>query len=81
MTYDLKTYFSEILEEDSDFPEKQRQLAALVVSKVYYHLGAFDVSLTYALKAGPLFDLSQRNEYVETTLSTFYLDKLFHFYK
>ncbi|CAL8114196.1 unnamed protein product [Orchesella dallaii] len=59
----------EILEEDNAFPESKRQLAALVVSKVYYHLGEFDVSLTYALKAGPRFDLSQRNEYVETTLT------------
>jgi 26S proteasome regulatory subunit N2 len=43
-------------------------LAALVASKVYYHLGAFQDSLNFALGAGPLFDLSHRNEYVETTL-------------
>jgi 26S proteasome regulatory subunit N2 len=59
----------EMLHENQDLPEEHRQLAALVASKVYYHLGIFEDSLTFALGAGPLFDLSQRNEYVETILS------------
>lgn len=57
----------EILHEDKVF--SQHQLAALVASKVYYHLGAFEDSLTYALGAGDLFDVNARNEYVDTTIA------------
>lgn len=44
-------------------------MAALVVSKVYYHLGSFEDSLTYALGAGDLFDVNARNEYVDTIIA------------
>lgn len=64
-----KCYFSEILHEDKGFPE--RHLAGLVASKVYFHLGSFEDSLTYALGAGDLFDVNARTEYVETTLGNF----------
>ena len=37
----------EMLYEDDSF--KHREVAALLASKVYYHLGAFEESLTYAL--------------------------------
>eukprot|EP01137_Pigoraptor_chileana_P000786 Opistho-2@37491 len=47
----------------------QRQLAALVASKVYYHLGEFDDSLAFALGAGDLFDVSRRSEYVDTMVA------------
>lgn len=57
----------EILYEDETFPH--RQLAALVASKVYYHLGSFEDSLTYALGAGPLFNVTATSEYVETIVS------------
>lgn len=57
----------EILYEDEAFPH--RQLAALVASKVYYHLGSFGDSLTYALGAGPLFNVNSTSEYVETIVS------------
>ncbi|RIB20457.1 armadillo-type protein [Gigaspora rosea] len=57
----------EILYEDESFP--QRQLSALVASKVYYHLGEFDDSLTFALGAGDLFDATSKSEYVETIIS------------
>nr|CAI5825689.1 unnamed protein product [Callosobruchus analis] len=57
----------EILHEDKIF--QQHQLAALVASKVYYHLGAFEDSVTYALGAGDLFDVNARSEYVETILA------------
>lgn len=57
----------EILHEDKKF--QQHQLAALVASKVYYHLGSFEDSLTYALGAGELFDVNSHNEYVETTIA------------
>ncbi|XP_043259847.1 26S proteasome non-ATPase regulatory subunit 1 [Colletes gigas] len=57
----------EILHEDKSFP--QHDLAALVASKVYYHLGSFEDSLTYALGAADLFDVNARNEYVDTTIA------------
>ncbi|KAI9346485.1 armadillo-type protein [Obelidium mucronatum] len=58
----------EILYEDEGF--KQRELAALVASKVYYHLGEYDESLTFALGAGKLFEPSlNSSEYVETIVS------------
>lgn len=44
-------------------------MAALVASKVYYHLGSFEDSLTYALGAGELFDVNARNEYVDTIIA------------
>ncbi|GIY90977.1 26S proteasome non-ATPase regulatory subunit 1 [Caerostris extrusa] len=45
---------NEVLYENEVF--SSRQLAALVASKVYYHLGSFEDSVTYALGAGDLFD-------------------------
>ncbi|XP_018318888.1 26S proteasome non-ATPase regulatory subunit 1 [Agrilus planipennis] len=57
----------EILHEDKIFPK--HELAALVASKVYYHLGSFEDALTYALGAGSLFDVNCRSEYVETLLA------------
>ncbi|XP_037088868.1 26S proteasome non-ATPase regulatory subunit 1-like [Pollicipes pollicipes] len=57
----------EILHEDKGFPE--RHLAALVASKVYYHLGSFEDSLTYALGAGDLFDVNDKSQYVETIIA------------
>lgn len=53
--------------EDKQFA--QHDLAALVASKVYYHLGSFEDSLTYALGAGNLFDVNSRNEYVDTIIA------------
>lgn len=57
------------MHEDKGF--QQHELAALVASKVYYHLGSFEDSLTYALGAGELFDVNARNEYVDTTIGNF----------
>lgn len=57
----------EILYEDETF--SHRQLAALVASKVYYHLGSFEDSLTYALGAGALFNVNSTSEYVDTIIA------------
>ncbi|KAF3909252.1 hypothetical protein ABW20_dc0105233 [Dactylellina cionopaga] len=57
----------ESLYEDPKFPH--RQLAALVASKVYYHLGAFEDSMMYALGAGNLFDISGKSEFIDTIIS------------
>lgn len=50
--------------EDDDF--KDRELACVVASKVFYHLEELDLALKYALGAGNLFDLNERTEYVNT---------------
>jgi 26S proteasome regulatory subunit N2 len=55
-----------LLYENEQF--KDRELAALVASKVYYHLGSFDNALRLALGAGKLFNLDETNEYVETII-------------
>ncbi|BFZ55387.1 proteasome regulatory particle base subunit [Savitreella phatthalungensis] len=57
----------EVLYEDESFP--QRELAALVASKVYYHLGDYIQSTSYALGAGKLFNIDTKDEYVETIIS------------
>lgn len=57
----------ETLYEDDSFPS--RDLAALVASKVFYHLEELDDSLRYALAAGAMFDVTQQTEYVQTLLS------------
>ncbi|KAH7324363.1 armadillo-type protein [Stachybotrys elegans] len=57
----------EALYEDEDFPE--RQLAALVLSKVYYHLQAYNDSMVFALAAGDLFKLDEPGQFEETIIS------------
>ena len=56
----------EELSEDQSFPE--RELASLVVSKVYYHLGSFGDSITFALAAGSKFEVNSTSEYVQTII-------------
>ncbi|KAK9804632.1 hypothetical protein WJX73_001394 [Symbiochloris irregularis] len=53
--------------EDEGF--SHRELAAVVASKVFYHLGELDDALTYALGAGQLFDINEQSEYVQTLLA------------
>ena len=38
--------------------------------QVYYHLGSFEDSLTYALGAEDLLDVNGHSEYVETIIGT-----------
>ncbi|KAK3985297.1 armadillo-type protein [Cladorrhinum sp. PSN332] len=57
----------EALYEDESFPE--RRLAALVLAKVYFHLQAYNESMTFALAAGPLFKLDAPGEFEETIIS------------
>ncbi|KAL6189619.1 hypothetical protein ACLB2K_041005 [Fragaria x ananassa] len=59
----------ESLYEDEEFGQHQRQLAALLVSKVFYYLGELNDSLSYALGAGSLFDVSEDSYYIHTLLS------------
>ena len=57
----------EALYEDENFPE--RELAALVAAKVYFHLQAYNDSMTFALCAGKLFDIDKEGEFEETIIS------------
>ncbi|KAM1316520.1 hypothetical protein ACFX15_019422 [Malus domestica] len=59
----------ESLYEDEEFDQHQRQLAALLVSKVFYYLGELNDSLSYALGASSLFDVSEDSDYVHTLLA------------
>ena len=45
----------EELYENKSLAEGDRELAALIVSKVYFHLGAYEDALQYALGSGSLF--------------------------
>jgi len=58
--------YREELYESADFPEKE--LAALVTSKIYYHLQEYDESMTFALGAGNLFHITAKGEYEETMI-------------
>ncbi|MEW5315325.1 MAG: hypothetical protein WDW38_006765 [Sanguina aurantia] len=57
----------EALYEDDEFTH--RDLAALVASKVFYHLGELDEALNYALGAGSLFDVNDTSDYVQTLVA------------
>ncbi|KAF2198089.1 26S proteasome-like protein regulatory subunit rpn2 [Delitschia confertaspora ATCC 74209] len=57
----------EALFEDESFPE--RELAALVASKVYYQLQEYNESMVFALGAGKLFDIHHTGEFEETILA------------
>lgn len=62
----------EALYEADDLPSDARDLAALVVSKVYYYLGEYEEALSFALSAGQAFNAQTRSpnaeEYVETVV-------------
>ena len=60
---------SEAIYEDESFPE--RELAALVASKIYYRLQAYDESMVFALGAGKLFDIDNEGEFEETIIGKF----------
>ncbi|EFA76166.1 26S proteasome regulatory subunit S1 [Heterostelium album PN500] len=49
----------------------QHELASLILSKVYYHLGDFNNSMAAALSSGSLFNVLLKSEYVETLLYKF----------
>lgn len=57
----------EALFEDEEF--SHRELAALVASKVFYHLDDLDDALMYALGAGSLVDVSGGSDYSKTMLA------------
>lgn len=60
----------ESLYESTELPKEARDFAALLASKVYYFLGEYDESLSFALGAGKAFEEETfkqgMEEYVET---------------
>lgn len=65
----------EVVSENNDLPRDTRQLAALLASKVYYHLGSLDDALSYALNAGDVFkvaggDANGDQDYTDTIIAT-----------
>ena len=60
----------ESLYESAELPKEARDFAALLASKVYYFLGEYDESLSFALGAGKAFEEETYKqgleEYVET---------------
>eukprot|EP00493_Phyllostaurus_siculus_P026377 UN26722 len=63
---DVITKIEELCETESF---GHRDLSSLVASKVYFHLGAFEDSVMFALGAGDLFNVNGHTEYVETTIA------------
>jgi 26S proteasome regulatory subunit N2 len=57
----------EELYEDEAF--KDRKLAALIASKVYYNLGDYESAVKFALVAEEEFNLDESSEYVQTIIS------------
>lgn len=57
----------EVLNENESF--EARELAALVASKVYYHIGSFKSAMIYALAAGNLFDINEDSYYTKTLVA------------
>ncbi|XP_042047599.1 26S proteasome non-ATPase regulatory subunit 1 homolog A-like isoform X1 [Salvia splendens] len=56
------------LYEDEDYGQKELA-ALLLLSKVFLYLGELNDSLSYALGAGPLFDVSEDSDYVRALLA------------
>ena len=65
----------EELYEGFALPKDARELAALVLSKVFYYLGQYDESLSFALRAGRAFQTASSQpgaeEYMETIVCEF----------
>lgn len=59
----------EVFHESADYPGEERQLAALVASKIYYHLNSLEQALHCALGAENILNLSERSEFVKTMLA------------
>ncbi|SCV99868.1 LAFE_0B04280g1_1 [Lachancea fermentati] len=57
----------EALYDDNSF--KDRKLAALVASKVYYNLGDYETAVKFALAAEDYFNFDEKSQFVETIIS------------
>ena len=70
----------ESLYESAELPKEARDFAALLASKVYYFLGEYDESLSFALGAGKAFEEETYKqgleEYVETIVCQYFIRSL-----
>ena len=66
MSSDLAVF--EELFDSTDLPQTTREVAALLTSQVYFHLGEYDESVHFALSAGKQFHSASRSLYVDTIL-------------
>eukprot|EP01028_Stygiella_incarcerata_P006130 TRINITY_DN250_c1_g1_i1.p1 TRINITY_DN250_c1_g1~~TRINITY_DN250_c1_g1_i1.p1 ORF type:complete len:956 (+),score=249.77 TRINITY_DN250_c1_g1_i1:119-2986(+) len=57
----------ESLYDEETFPARER--SALLISKVYFHLGEMEEALQFALNAGPYFRLDESSQFVDTIVS------------
>ena len=57
----------EALYENESF--KHREITALILSRLFYHLSEYQDALNYALLAGDYFDVNDGSEFVETMLT------------
>ena len=66
---EVAEYISQIesLSEDKAFPG--RELAALVASKVFFHLEQYDEAVRLALAAGEQFNLLDQSDYTDTIIT------------
>ena len=66
---EIADYISQIeaLYEDKTFPD--RELAALVASKVFFHLEEYNEAIRLALGASSKFNLNEKSEYTNTMTS------------
>ena len=61
----------ESLSEDTTFP--QRDLAASLASKCFFHLEEYSDALRLAMAAGKYFDVNCKSQYVETLIGKLYV--------
>lgn len=59
--------FSESLAASPNFASATS--AILLLAKLYFHLGDYDRSVMFALKAGTLFNIEERSQFAETILA------------
>lgn len=59
--------YIEALYDDNKF--KDRKLAALVASKIYYNLCEYESAVKFALAADEWFDINEKSQFVETIIS------------
>ena len=57
----------EALYDDDTFSD--REMAALIASKVYYNLGEYESAVRYALAAESRFNIDEQSQFVETIVS------------
>lgn len=73
----LLIFIRESLAETEAFPS--RHLAALLASKVHYHLAQYPLAMKFALSAEKLFDLNASTEFVHTLVGALLLPSFIPF--